>query len=280
MKKDKAKVLALKIGRIAALSFYMLMVLLPIYWMLVTSLKTRLEIFGSEITYWPKQLSFQNYDSLFRTTNFVTYIKNSTILATLTGIIVLFFALSGGYALARFRFRGKGTMMIVLLISQMIPATLLLIPSYLIILKLKLNNTIWGLLLFYVVTNIPFCLITMRSFFARIPDSLEEAARVDGCTQVGALIRVVIPIMLPGVVATFVFAFTGAWNELLAATLFITKDAARTIPVGLSSFVNKISVDWGQMCAGGIIAMIPTVFMFSIMQKYLVEGLTAGAVKE
>lgn len=268
------------IGRVFVLAFYMLMVLLPIYWMLVTSLKTRLEIFGSEITYWPKLLSFQNYIDLFKTTNFITYVKNSTIIAVLTGLIVLLFALSGGYALARFRFRGKGVMMIAFLVSQMIPSTLLLIPSYLIILKLKLNNTIWSLLLFYVVTNIPFCLITMRSFFARIPDSLEEAACVDGCSQVGALIRVVIPIMLPGIVATFVFAFTGAWNELLAAVLFITKDGAKTIPVGLSSFVNKISIDWGQMCAGGIIAMIPTVLMFAFMQKYLVEGMTAGAVKE
>lgn len=268
------------IGRIIVLAFYMLMVLLPIYWMLVTSLKTRLEIFGSEITYWPKVVSFQNYIDLFGTTNFLTYVKNSTIIAVLTGLIVLLFALSGGYALARFRFRGKGVMMIAFLVSQMIPSTLLLIPSYLIILKLKLNNTIWSLLLFYVVTNIPFCLITMRSFFARIPDSLEEAACVDGCSQVGALIRVVVPIMLPGIVATFVFAFTGAWNELLAAVLFITKDGAKTIPVGLSSFVNKISIDWGQMCAGGIIAMIPTVLMFAFMQKYLVEGMTAGAVKE
>ena len=269
----------LKAGKFLVLAFYLIMVILPIYWMLVTSLKSRLEIFGSEITYWPKVLSFQNYIDLFGTTNFLTYVKNSVIIATVTGLAVLFFALSGGYALARFRFRGKRVLLIAFLISQMIPTTLLLIPSYLIILKLKLNNTIWSLMLYYIGTNIPFCLITMRSFFARIPDSLEEAACVDGCSQVGALVRVVIPIMLPGIVATFVFAFTGAWNELLAAVLFITKDGAKTIPVGLSSFVNKISVEWGQMCAGGIIAMIPTVIMFAFMQKYLVEGLTAGAVK-
>lgn len=270
----------LKAGKFLVLAFYLIMVILPIYWMLVTSLKSRLEIFGSEITYWPKVLSFQNYIDLFGTTNFLTYVKNSVIIATVTGLAVLFFALSGGYALARFRFCGKRVLLIAFLISQMIPTTLLLIPSYLIILKLKLNNTIWSLMLYYIGTNIPFCLITMRSFFARIPDSLEEAACVDGCSQVGALVRVVIPIMLPGIVATFVFAFTGAWNELLAAVLFITKDGAKTIPVGLSSFVNKISVEWGQMCAGGIIAMIPTVIMFAFMQKYLVEGLTAGAVKE
>ena len=270
----------LKAGKFLILAFYLIMVILPIYWMLVTSLKSRLEIFGSEITYWPKVLSFQNYIDLFGTTNFLTYVKNSVIIATVTGLAVLFFALSGGYALARFRFRGKRALLIAFLISQMIPTTLLLIPSYLIILKLKLNNTIWSLMLYYIGTNIPFCLITMRSFFARIPDSLEEAACVDGCSQLGALIRVVVPIMLPGIVATFVFAFTGAWNELLAAVLFITKDGAKTIPVGLSSFVNKISVEWGQMCAGGIIAMIPTVVMFAFMQKYLVEGLTAGAVKE
>lgn len=266
-------------GRALVLAFYLIMVLLPIYWLLITSLKTRAEIFAPEISYWPREVSFQNYRDLFGTTNFPAYLCNSCIVSLATAVIVLFFAISGGYALARYRFKGKGAFLIAMLISQMIPATLLLIPTYLIILNLKLNNTLVGLLLFYVVVNIPFCLITMRSFFERIPKSLEEAAQVDGCTQLTALVRIILPVMLPGIVATFVFAFTGAWNELLAAVLFISKDAVKTIPVGLSSFVSKISIDWGQMSAGGIIALLPTVALFALVQRYIVEGLTAGAVK-
>jgi len=277
--RKKAERLAFGTGRVLALTFYIVMVLSPIYWLLITSLKPKVEIISRDISYWPREFTFQNYIDLWNTSNFPVYLRNSVIVTLCVALAVLVFALFGGYALARYRFRGKGAMLIALLISQMIPGTLLMIPTYLLFLTVKLNNTLFGLVVFYVVINVPFCLITMRAFFERIPQSLEEAAMVDGCTQVSALLRVIVPVMFPGIVATFVFAFTGAWNELLAAMLFISKDELRTIPVGLSMYVGKLDVNWGQMTAGGMIALLPTIAMFAIVQRYVVEGLTAGSVK-
>lgn len=266
-------------GRALVLTFYLALVLAPLYWLLITSFKPKLEIISKTITYWPHTFTLEHYISLFSTTNFPKYLSNSIVVTLSTSIIVLFMSLFGGYALARYKFAGKGKFLIALLMSQMIPGTLLMIPTYLLFLRLKLNNSLLGLVLFYVTINVPFCLITMRSFFERIPVSLEEAAKVDGCTQIGALFRIIVPIMFPGIVATFVFAFTGAWNEFLAALLFISKDGLRTVPVGLSMYVGKLDVNWGQMTAGGMIALIPTMVMFAVVQRYVVEGLTAGSVK-
>lgn len=267
------------LGRTLTLAFYLALVLAPLYWLFITSFKPKIEIMARDITYWPQAFTTEHYVSLFSRTNFPQYLLNSLTVTLSTAIVVLFMALFGGYALARYKFAGKGKFIVALLMSQMIPGTLLMIPIYLIFLKLKLNNSLFGLTLFYITTNIPFCLITMRAFFERIPASLEEAAKVDGCTQIGALFRVIVPIMFPGIVATFVFAFTGAWNEFLAALLFISKDGLRTVPVGLSMYVGKLDVNWGEMSAGGIIALLPTMLMFAVVQRYVVEGLTAGSVK-
>jgi multiple sugar transport system permease protein len=267
-------------GRFLVLAFFLVLVVAPLYWLLITSFKPKLEIIAREISYWPQNFTLEHYTSLFTRTNFRQYLANSLTVTLITSVFVLFMALFGGYAMARFRFAGKGKFVVALLMSQMIPGTLLMIPTYLLFLNLKLNNNLIGLTLFYIATNVPFCLITMRAFFERIPASLEEAAKVDGCTQLGALFRIIVPIMFPGIVATFVFAFTGAWNEFLAALLFISKDGLRTIPVGLSMYVGKLDVNWGEMAAGGMIALLPTMLMFAFVQRYVVAGLTAGSVKE
>lgn len=281
MSKRKIEKYAFGVGRGLILAIYLIMVLAPIYWMFVTSFKTDKEIVNvNKITFWPEIFTFENYISLFKQLDFGVYLKNSLILSLFTAVIVLIFSILGGYALARYRFKSKSVIIGFFLLSQMIPAVLLTIPIYIIYANVELINTKIGLLILYVIINAPFCLIIMRSFFERIPVSLEEAARVDGCNKIQALWRVIIPVLFPGIVAVFVFAFIGAWNDLLMGVIFTSSAKNWTIPVGMKSLIGKYNVNWGELMAGGVIALLPTVVMFAFVQKYVVEGLTAGAVKE
>lgn len=276
----KRKNIITNIIRFIILLIFLLAVLAPLYWLFITSFKTGAEINSLNVTYWPQNFTFENYKNLFETTNFDIYLKNSLIVTLISAFIVLILSISGGYALARYEFKGKKVVLIAFLVSQMIPTILLFIPMFIIFGKLKLNNTLQSLIILYTVFNTPFCLVTLRGFFERIPVALEEAARVDGCNKMQALIKVVVPILFPGIVATFVFAFTGAWNELLAGIMFINSNSLKTIPVAINAFIGKYSIDWGQMSAACMIALIPTVIFFAIVQKYIIQGLTQGAVKE
>lgn len=266
--------------RFIVLAFYFLLVILPIYWMVVTSFKTNAEIINAQlITYWPHTFTLDNYRGLFSTIHYGTYLKNSLIVTLSTAFVVTLLSIYGGYGLARFTFKGKGAAMVFFLITQMIPSILVIIPLYVIFAKLNLIDTYVSLFVFYTVTNLPFCAITMRSFFERIPYALEEAAAIDGCSRAQILWKVVLPVMFSGIVAVFVFAFIGAWNELIAGTIFLNTQKMWTIPIGLKSLVGKYNVDWGSMMAGGCLALLPTAIMFIFVQKYIVEGMTAGAVK-
>lgn len=268
-------------GRVILLTFFMLMVVLPIYWMVITSFKTNPEIINAqELTYFPKVFTLENYTSLFKMFNYGQMLKNSVIVSVSTGICITLLSILGGYGLARYKFKGKGVMLLFFLVTQMIPGILVIIPLYIILTQVGLINTHMGLFIYYLIVNLPFCVITMRSFFERIPYSLEEAAHVDGCTKLQTLGKIVLPVMFPGIVAVFVFAFIGAWNELIAGTIFISTPEMWTIPVGLKSLIGKYSVQWGVLMAGGVLALLPTAIMFACMQKFVVEGLTAGAVKE
>lgn len=277
----KTKKRLLLTGRCLVLGFFLLLVVLPIYWMVITSFKTNPEIINAqEITFFPKTFTFENYASLFEMFNYGTLLKNSIFLAVSTGIIVTIFAIFGGYAMARYRFKGKGAILLFFLITQMIPGILVMIPIYIFFSNVGLINTRFSLLVVYVIGNLPFSVITMRSFFERIPISLEESARVDGCSQMQSIFKIVLPIMFPGIVSVFIFAFIGAWNELISGTIYISSPDLWTIPVGLKSLIGKYSVQWGNLMAGGVLAMLPTAILFVFMQKFIVEGMTAGAVKE
>lgn len=278
--KRRTKKKLMNILRFMILAFFLLAVLAPLYWLFITSFKTNTEINSLEVTYWPHTFTMDNYQKLFDVTDFGVYMKNSLIVTLATSVIVLLLSISGGYALARYEFKGKKAVLLVFLISQMIPTILLFIPMFVIFGRLKLNNTLQSLIILYTVFNTPFCLVTLRGFFERIPTSLEEAAWMDGCNKMQSLVKVVIPVLFPGIVATFVFAFTGAWNELLAGIMFINSNSLKTIPVAINAFIGKYSIDWGQMSAACMIALIPTVIFFAVVQKYIVQGLTQGAVKE
>ncbi|MDR2630998.1 MAG: carbohydrate ABC transporter permease [Spirochaetaceae bacterium] len=268
-------------GRFVILAIFLLAVLLPMYWMIITSLKTNPEIINAQrLTYWPETFTAENYVALFKLFSYGGLLKNSVIVSVSTGICVTLLSILGGYSFARYKFRGKETMLIFFMVTQMIPGILVIIPLYVILSRMGLVNTHIGLFIYYLIANLPFCVITMRSFFERIPYTLEEAARVDGCTRLQSLWRIVLPSMFPGIVAVFVFAFIGAWNELIAGTILINTPEMWTIPVGLKTLIGKYNVQWGILMAGATLALIPTAVMFAGMQKFVVEGLTAGAVKE
>lgn len=266
--------------RAILLAFYLLLVILPIYWMVVTSLKTSPEIINAQqVTYIPQVITGENYASLFFMLDYGRYLYNSILITVSSAVCVVFLSVLGGYGLARFTFKGKGSVLMFFLLTQMIPGILVIIPLYVVFSRAGLINTHFALFLFYTLTNLPFCVITMRSFFERIPYVLEEAAYVDGCGRWKALQKIVLPVMFPGIVAVFVFAFIGAWNELIAGTIFINTPDMWTIPVGLKSLIGKYNVQWGALMAGGVLALLPTAVMFVFVQKYVVEGLTSGAVK-
>ena len=267
--------------RVLVLIFFFLLVVLPIYWIVITSFKTSGEILDiNNLTFFPKDFTWKNYTDLFEQFNYGVLLKNSLLVSVTSALVVTVFSMLGGYSLARYKFNGKQAVILFFLLTQMIPGILVIIPLYIIFSKMGLINTHIGLFIYYVTVNLPFCVITMRSFFERIPVTLEEAAKVDGCTKMQSLFKIVFPIMFPGIVSVFVFGFIGAWNELIAGSIFISTPEMWTIPVGLKTLIGKYNVEWGLLMAGGVMALLPTAVMFAAMQKFIVEGMTAGAVKE
>lgn len=267
------------LGRVLVLIFFFVIVVAPIYWLFITSMKYQKDIATMNLQYWPKDFTFINYIKLWNSSKFPVYLRNSLSVSLVSSFFVLLISIGGGYALARYRFKMKQVTLIGFLVSQMIPLTLILVPLFLIFSKLGLNDTLTSLVVLYVIFNTPFCVITMQGFFMNIPTSIEEAAIIDGCGKMKVLSKIVLPIMLPGIIAVFIFAFVGAWNDLLGGVMFINTETKKTIPVGLSAYVGQFAINWGEMTAGGTLALIPSAILFAIAQKFIVEGLTAGAVK-
>lgn len=269
-----------KLGRFAILAAFVINVLAPIYWLFITSIKAPNDIATLDIQYWPKNPTFENYLSIWQHSEFPTYTMNSVIVAGLVGLVVTIIAVFGGYALARFNFKAKKGTLFAFLVSQMIPTTIFLIPLFIIFSKVRLIDTLAGLVILGVICNMPFCVVTMQGFFANIPVVLEESATLEGCNRMQVLRHIVLPIMLPGIIAVFIFAFIGAWNALLGPVMLISSELKKTIPIALNSYIGRTTVDWGRMSAGGILALLPTMIMFAFAQKYIVDGLTSGSVKE
>ncbi|MCM3628930.1 carbohydrate ABC transporter permease [Paenibacillus glycanilyticus] len=261
------------------LAGYFLIMVFPLYWIVITSLKPKKEIFSLPIRYWPERFTFENYANIFKVSKFHVYIGNSLLISVIAAVIVICIATLSGYVMARFQFRGHKQIMMAFFSTQMLPGFISLAPLYLLMSDMDLINNRLSLVLTYTVMLIPFSTIMLRGFFQRIPSSLEEAAMIDGCSRLTALIRVIIPVMLPGIASTFIFAFVQNWNELFMAVMFIDDESLKTLPVAMNSFVMKFDVDWGSMSAGTVLSVIPTVVLFAFAQRYIVEGLTQGAEK-
>jgi multiple sugar transport system permease protein len=211
--------------------------------------------------------------------NFRQAMGNSLVVATFTTVISLVVGTLGGYAFARLRFRLRRTSLFAFLMIYMLPPIALVIPLYLALAALGLLDTKTGLVVTYCSIVTPFCLWTMSNYFLSMPPDLEEAARVDGCTRVGALVRVILPLARPGVLTTAMFGFLLAWDEFLYSLIFTSTSNAKTIPVAIAEFTGKFSSDFGLIAAGGVVASLPPLLLALVFQRYIVGGLTSGAVK-
>jgi arabinogalactan oligomer/maltooligosaccharide transport system permease protein len=228
----------------------------------------------------PREISPSNFVSVMTDQPFGRWILNSLIVSAGTTVVGVALACSAGYAFSRFRFPGRRTGLMAFLVSQMFPGTLMLIPIYIILVQwLGLGSSWIGLILVYSVTAIPFCVWMLKGYFDTIPRDLEESALIDGASQATIFFRIILPLAKPAVAVTALFSFMTAWNEFIIAATIMDKETMYTGPVGLRFFVGGFSQQWGYFAAGAIIVAIPVVLLFMFLQRYLVSGLTAGAVK-
>lgn len=271
-----------KIDRL--LTFYMPLTMMlsftlfPIYWTLNTAFKSEGDIMKRPLQYLPLNPTTENFVTAWSNVGFAVFMKNSLIVGLSTVVVVLICSTLSGYALARFDFKGKRSFMLMLLCTQFIPRSMMIIPLFVIFKNLGLISNPLALIITYTAIEIPFTTILMSGFIANVPRELEEAALIDGCTKLQSLRYVVFPLLLPGIVATAVFTFIYTWNEFLIALMLTNQQSKFTLPVGLSTMMGEFNVNYGALAAGSIIALIPAVLLFAYAQKHLVNGM-GGAVK-
>ena len=267
--------------RYALASLALLVALAPIYWLLTISLKKEIDQFAWPPLWWNFAPIFQHYRDAFLVRSFGRYLLNSSLVAAGSTLLALALGTPAAYALARFRWPGAWGSKIGfwILSTRMLPPIVTIVPLFLMMRQAGLLNSLAGLGLVYTAFNLPFVIWMMRGFFEEIPPELEEAAMLDGESRAGALMRVVLPLARPGLAATAIFCSIVAWNEFLFALILTQTEAATTLPVGIASRVTQYEIQWGAMSAAGVVAMVPVLVFAAVVQKYLVRGLSLGAVK-
>jgi len=255
--------------------------ILPFLWMISTSFKGADEIFAAIPKWLPKSFSFKNYIGIWERQYFPTYLLNSMIVSMVTMLVSLIVAVLCGYGISRFTFKGKTVFSVLLIIVQMFPSMLLLIPLYMIMQKAGILNTHLSMIVAYTTFAMPFCSWMIKGYFDTIPVSLEESACIEGCSRLRILTSIVVPLSAPGIVTVAMFAFVLSWQEYLYALTFARTEVMRTLTVGISLMQGQQGIlNWGEIMAGSIIACIPGLILFIYLEKYLVQGFTMGAVKE
>ena len=251
----------------------------PIIWMFLTSLKREVDIVTRDLQYIPRQITFENYVAIWTQSNFPVLITNSLVVTTMTVTICVAAGTLAAYAFARISFPGRQQLMLGYLVVRMFPAVMMVIPLYVLMRGVGLVDSRFGLALAYTSFLLPLFVWMLKGFFDAAPKELESAARIDGSTRLGAMLRIVIPLARNGLVASSVFIAIGAWNEFLFALMLTTGQGSRTWPVGLQLMVGEFQLPWGVLAAGGILSILPVMVLFAIVQRTMVQGLTAGAVK-
>jgi len=263
---------------ILPLAIILIFLLFPYYWTLVTSLKPNAELYSATVQYWPAEPTLEAYKQLFGQFNFLKPMWNSFLVAIITTALSLTVSMLAAYSFSRFRYKGRKFLMVLFLTNNMFPTVLLLIPLYTIMRRMNILYTPASLVLSYTTFTIPFSVWLLNGYLNDLPMSLEEAAMVDGANRAQAFMRIILPVLIPCLLATGVYIFMQSWNEYTFAVLF-TNDRNRTVPVALKSLIGQLGVQWDLLTAGGIITVIPVCVMFFFAQKKLVAGLTSGAVK-
>jgi multiple sugar transport system permease protein len=254
--------------------------LLPIIWLFLTSIRPLIEIISPRLILLPREPTLQNYIDVFTRYKTTEYLTNSIVVSLSVVATNLIIGPPAAYALARFRFRGEQLVLVMIIVFRMIPIVTAMIPLFIVFSVLGLLNTYVGLIVAHTAFKLPVTIWVLRSFFMDIPKELDESARVDGCSTFGALLRIALPLVKPGLAAAGVLAFLWTWNDLIVTLILSTSDHSVMLPLGLTKFVLEYGVDWGPMTAAGVVVFIPTVAFIFVAERYLVRGLTMGGVKE
>ncbi|QQO10161.1 carbohydrate ABC transporter permease [Breznakiella homolactica] len=282
MNNNQKALLRRKIGDIgvyAVLLAFSALVLIPVLWMVSTAFKSNAETMTVPPVWIPKHIDFNSFKRLWIAYPFATFFKNSIIVVLASMIICVFCSCLAGYGVTRFKFRGRNSLMAFVLITQMFPSVMLLVPFYSVINSLGLINTHMGLILVYISFTTPFCTWMMMGFFKSLPLDLDEAATIDGCNAWQTFYKVILPLTLPGIASTSLYSFITSWNEYMFAFILTNSAEMRTISVGIAELNGFQQILWNDMMAASLIASVPLIVLFVCLQKYFVSGLTSGAVK-
>jgi multiple sugar transport system permease protein len=262
----------------AALTVAVLLVLFPIYWMVITSLKLPREIYRVP-SLWPKTFTLDNFSKLLSDGGFLIAIRNSLIVSTIVTLISVIISSFAAYSMVRFRYRFRGVFGRLILFAYLTPGSLLFIPLSIVMAQLKLGNSLVGLVFVYLTFSLPLSTWLLQGYFRGVPRELEEQGMIDGLTRFGALIRIVLPLSAPGIAAVAIFTFTGAWNELLFALVLITSESQRTAPLALNYLITSDVLPWGPLMAGAVVSSVPLMILYFVAQRFMVAGMTEGSVK-
>lgn len=268
-----------------AVIIILIIFIVPTFWMVQTSFRVGKEINSFPPVWWPQELTLSSYTKLFggsheeSTIPFGDYFRNSMVATVVSCAVALTLGTMAGYAFARHEFKGKRNLFLAIILMRAIPGLALGMPLLVMFKWVRLVNNVWGLILVYTMVNVPFITWLMEGFFKDIPPDLAEAALIDGCSRLQALLKVDLPIAAPGVAASTIFAFLLSWNEFAIALILTRTPASRTLPVGLFDFVGEFFIDWGGMSAAGTIILIPVVILTFLVQRWIARGLTFGALK-
>lgn len=276
MKEKKSEIIFLRWIPLIIINVF---VVFPIYWAVNTSLKNESDILKFPVDYLPSKVTLENFIEAWSNAGFNVYFINSLKISIVSVVFIVIVSIMVGYALGRYKFKGKMLFLGLLLAVQFIPAAVLLVPLFNIFNKAHLVGSHLALIIVNITFQIPFNCILMRGFVEGVPIALEEAAQIDGCSRLQGIFKVVLPMLVPGIVTVAAFAFIGCWNEFLFGLMFLNDPSKYTVPIGLKMMQGEYSVKYGAMAAGALIAMCIPVALFAYLQKYLVTGMSAGAVK-
>lgn len=256
-----------------------LVCLFPFWWMALSSVKTLRELYTIPPIWWPSAPTWDNYRKVLFESNIPRYFLNSLVISVGATALALVLAVFASYGFARFNFRGKPLLQSLVLVGQLLPTAAIIVPLFITLRVLGLVNTYWGLILVYMIITLPLSVWMLTSYFKAIPVELEEAAIIDGASRLGCLMRITLPLSLPGIVSVLVYAFVTTWNEFIFALCFATDSSVKTLPIGLAEFSTEFNTDWGAVMAASVVMTLPIALLFLSMQRLFIGGLTAGATK-
>ncbi|HEX9951610.1 MAG TPA: carbohydrate ABC transporter permease [Rubricoccaceae bacterium] len=268
-----------RLGAYAVLVLFAFIALFPILNIVTVSLRPSDQLLQRSLALIPEGASLDNYRVLLTETGFLKWLGNSLLVSLVVTITGVTLASTAGYALSRFRFSGRKSALSGILVTQMFPATMLLLPLYIVLVRLGLINSYIGIVVIYTATALPFCVWQMKGYYDTIPASLEEAARIDGASPWQAFYKVILPLAAPALVITALFSFMSAWNEYVVAAVVLQDTELFTLPVGLKLFQSSLATQWGLYAAGSLLVSVPVIALFLVLSRYLISGLTLGAVK-